>query len=262
MPSFSNSIVLIKIGGSSITDKNIPYKLRRNVIKRLAKEISKSNIKGLIIAHGSGSFGHASAIKYGGVKGYKSKIGISKVFYDAGRINEIVVDSLILEGVPAVSIRPRGFLIAKSGKLDNSFFEVIEEILRQKLVPVICGDVIVDKDWKTTIFSGEKSLNLLAKYLVRKKYGVKSIIQVGETEGLLDEKGNTISTINIKNWKEIQKNIYKTEKLDVTGGLRHKIDEALELSRIGIETILISDKENRLYRALNEKITSATIITI
>ena len=260
MSSSSRNIVLVKIGGSSITDKNTPYKLRKNVIKRLAKDISKSKVTGMIIAHGSGSFGHVSAIKYGGAKGYKSLVGVSKVFYDAGRINEIMIDALISEGIPAVSVRPRGFILAKSGKVENSFFEIIDEMLKQKLVPVICGDVILDKNWKTTIFSGEKSLNLLAKYLVKKKYGIKSVIQVGETEGFLDEFGKTVPEINSKNWKKIKKNIYKTRKIDVTGGIKHKIEEALELSKMGIKTLLISDKENRLYSAIIGKFTKGTVV--
>jgi isopentenyl phosphate kinase len=258
--SSSSEFVLIKIGGSSITDKNTPYKVRRNVIKRLAMEIAKSKAPNLLIAHGSGSFGHASALKYGGVKGYKTKVGISKVFYDAGRINEIMVEALINESVPAVSVRPRSYLLAKSGKIDSSFFEVIELLLKQGLVPVICGDVILDKDWKTTIFSGEKTLNLLGKFLLKKKYKVKHIIQVGETEGFLDEKGITVPEINNKNWKEIQKRIYKTNKMDVTGGIKHKVEEALEMSKIGIRTVLISDKENRLYNAIIGKSVKGTYI--
>lgn len=246
----SRKIVLVKIGGSSITDKKIPYKLRKNVIKRLAKEISNSKTKDLIIAHGSGSFGHAAATKYGGAKGYVSKIGVSRVFYDAGRINEIMIEALISEGVPAVSIRPRGFMLAKSGKLESSFLSVVEEMLKQGLVPVICGDVVLDKDWKTTIFSGEKSLNLIAKYLVKRKYEIKYVIQVGESEGFLDENGNTVPEIDFKSWKEMEKNIFKTKKMDVTGGIKHKIEEALELSKIGIRTMLVSDKENRLYSAI------------
>ena len=262
MFSNKNGYILLKIGGSSITDKNTPYKLRKVIISRLAKEISKSKQSKLLISHGSGSFGHTSALKYGGMKGYKNKLGIAKVFADASKINEIMTEALIKERIPAISIRPRGIVMAKNGLEHSSHFQIIEEMLNQGLVPVVCGDVVLDKSWKTTIFSGEKTLNLLALYLKRKGFKIEHIIQIGETEGFLDQSGNTIPEINNKNWEKIKKNIFKTKKLDVTGGMEHKIEEALELSKKGIKTVLISDKENRLYNAIIGKLVGGTMISI
>lgn len=234
-----NEIILIKIGGSSITDKKVPYKLKTANLDKLSKEISKFKNFSIILCHGSGSFGHASASKYGGSKGYKSKMGIAIVCNDAAKINEIVTNSLISAGVPAISIRPRGIIYTKSGKMIANHFQILEEIVSQKMVPVICGDVIWDTDWKTTIYSGEKSLNLIARYLIKKGYRVNKIIEVGETSGLLDSEGNTIHVVNNKNWNKLSSFLFKTKKMDVTGGMKHKIEEALELTEFGVETILI-----------------------
>jgi len=105
--TFSKSrLVLIKIGGSSITNKQIPYSLKRKALKRFAKEIAKSKKTNLLISHGAGSFAHTSASKYGGKKGYVSKIGVAKVFADAAKINSIVTEALIEEGVPVISLIP------------------------------------------------------------------------------------------------------------------------------------------------------------
>src|SRR3989344_7535669 len=170
------NLVLIKIGGSSITNKTIPYSLKKEALKRFSKEISKANKLNLLICHGAGSFAHTSASKYGGKKGYSTKIGVSRVFSDAARINSIVTEALIKEGVPAISLRPRGFMLARSGKVSRVFVDVLDETLKQGLVPVICGDVILDTKWKTTIFSGEKSLGILALNLSKKGYKISKII--------------------------------------------------------------------------------------
>ncbi len=77
-----NHLTLIKLGGSVITQKDKEYTFKKSVVKRLAKEIKKSNKK-VLIAHGSGSFGHTSALKYGGMNGYKDTWGIAKVARDA-----------------------------------------------------------------------------------------------------------------------------------------------------------------------------------
>src|SRR3989344_8960985 len=197
------NITLIKLGGSVITDKDTPYKAKISVIRRLAKEIKGSGITSLVIAHGSGSFGHTSAKEFGGKKGYKNKWGIAKVARDAMEINRIVMDILIDEGLPAISLRPMSMMMTSAGKVKDHFFKIIEEIINQDLMPVIYGDVIWDKKWKSTIYSGETTLNEIGKYLMKKGFNVDRIIQVGETNGVYDDKGKTIPQITKKNWASI-----------------------------------------------------------
>ena len=61
--------VFLKLGGSLITDKDKPYTPRLDKLKELALEIktvldSTPDLL-LILGHGSGSFGHTAAKKYG-----------------------------------------------------------------------------------------------------------------------------------------------------------------------------------------------------
>ena len=61
--------MLLKLGGSVITDKTQPFTARTDVIERLAREIKNAlDERGddlqLIIGHGAGSFGHPLAEKY------------------------------------------------------------------------------------------------------------------------------------------------------------------------------------------------------
>ena len=254
-------ILLIKLGGSSITDKSVPYKVRKDVIRRLAKEIKRAgNNCSYIISHGSGSFGHTSASKYGGRKGYESKIGIAIVSADAARLNQIVTDIFVEEGLPAVSLSPMSMILAENGSLIDHFFVVIEETIKQGLIPIVYGDVIWDRKWNSTIFSGEKTLNLIAHYLLRKNSTIDRVIQVGETDGLVDKSGKTIYKITEKNWGNLKSNIFATSNLDVTGGMTHKVEEALKLAKKGIETILISDMKNSLLNAIMRKQAGGTII--
>ena len=81
-----------------ITDKYKPFVARKDVIRRLAleiKQVIKGRNVGLIIAHGSGSFGHSVAVKYKTQEGIKDKDsiwGISEVSDAAIRINRIVME--------------------------------------------------------------------------------------------------------------------------------------------------------------------------
>jgi len=253
-------IFLIKFGGSIITDKDKEYTPNLGDIRNLSKQLK--NTKGLVIlAHGSGSFGHTSAKKYGGTKGYKSRYGIAKVARDAMEINRIVMDSLIEQKIPAVSLRPGSMMIAQKGKLEKSFFEVIEILLRQGIIPVVYGDVIWDKSWKSTIFSGETVLNKISSYLVKKGYKIKADIQVGTTDGVYDKDGRTIPVIDKKNWVAIKPGIEKVS-YDVTGGMVHKIENSLDLAKKGITTIIINGtRKNSLKNILTgKKVNNVTVI--
>lgn len=253
-------LIFIKLGGSVITDKNVPYKADIKNIKRLAGQLKKSKI-GLVLAHGSGSFGHTSASKYGGKKGYKNTKGIAKVARDAMEINRIVMDALIDEGVPAVSFRPMSLITAKGGIVSNTFFDGVKLAIDQGLVPVFYGDVIWDEKWKSTIYSGETILDILFRYLIKNKYKIDTIIEIGKTDGFYDKNLQTIPVIDKKNWPNFKKFIFKTKEKDVTGGMLHKVDMALEIARLGVRTIIINgNKKNELAKVFLGKNFKGTTI--
>ena len=256
------NVILIKFGGSIITDKSVPYKARPVVIRKLAQELKKIKDVSIVLSHGVGSFAHTSAKEFGGKKGYKSKWGIAKVSNDVMNINRIVMDILLEEGLPAISLRPMSMMMTSEGKLKKEMFEIIEETLNQGLIPVVYGDVIWDKKWKSTIYSGETTLNEIGIFLLRKGYNVKKIIQVGETNGVYDDKGKTIPSINKENWKSIQRYVFDSKRTDVTGAMKHKIENALSISSKGIETWITNGVIPSEFRsALHGKRGHATIVT-
>jgi isopentenyl phosphate kinase len=254
-------IAIIKLGGSIITDKTKPYTPNLPVIKRLAREIKKADVS-VVLIHGQGSFAHTSAKKYGGIKGYKSRWGIAKVARDAMEINRIVMDVFIETKLPAISFRPNSLFLAKSGKLINQNLEPVFQALEQGLMPVLYGDVIMDTSFKTTIFSGEKITRFLINFLSN-KYNVKYIVQVGVTDGVLDENGKTIPKLNSKTFENIKKDIYSSKSNDVTGGMMHKVKESLEIAKQKISTYIINGtRSNELLNLLkNKKTNHMTTIT-
>lgn len=258
---YVRKIILIKFGGSIVTDKDIPYKARPDVIRRLVRELKKIKDVSIVLAHGVGSFAHTSALKYGGKRGYASKWGIAKVARDAMEINRIVMDILIEEGIPAISLRPMSMMITSAGKLKKNLFEIVEETLNQGLMPVVYGDVIWDTKWKSTIYSGEMTLNEIGIYLSKKGFKVDKIIQVGETSGVYDDKRKTIPLISKENWKSIKQYVFNSKRADVTGAMKHKIENALEVADRGIETWIANGiVRNEFYRALEGKTIHGTII--
>ena len=167
----NKELILIKLGGSLITDKNKAFSAKRKVISRLSKEIlmSLKDIKGdLIIGHGSGSFGHVVASKYKtqeGIINKESLKGFPLVSSAARKINSIVMDCFLKEGLKAVSFSPLSYTYTKNQKKLKALIDPIKKALEIGLLPVIYGDVIMDEKMGFCIYSGEKNLNLLAEEL-------------------------------------------------------------------------------------------------
>ncbi len=254
-------IICIKLGGSVITNKKIPYHARTDAIKKIAESLKKINTP-LVISHGSGSFGHTSAAKYCKKHGYKSKWGIAKVAFDAMEINKIVTEILIREKLPAVSFRPMSHITAEKGEIKDSFFDPILLALGQGLIPVVYGDVIWDLEWKSTVFSGEKTLNALSTYLQKNGYLIEKIIELCDVDGVFDSGGKVIPYINKLLWKSVKSNIRTGSQADVTGGMKHKVEAALDLAEFGISTNIINGNRSQAFiDAINKK-SVGTIISL
>ncbi len=240
-------LLLIKLGGSVITDKTRPYTARLNLIYAVGKILKQVAVP-MIIAHGSGSFGHTSAVKFGGRQGYSSKLGIATVARDAMAINSLVVSVLIELKIPAVSLRPMSFLTASKGSLKNSFYTPLELTLAQGLIPVVYGDVIWDESWKSTIFSGETILSQIAVFLQNKGSFDLRIVELCDVDGVLDRSGKVIPEITQKNWELIKSDVTTPTANDVTGGMMHKIKEALLLAQRDLTTQIVNGQDTQLLK--------------
>lgn len=249
------NLIFIKLGGSLITKKR-PYTLNLRKIRQLAKEIfylrKKYKFK-LLLGNGAGSFAHVSAKKYKTKFGYinkKSKIGHCIVQNDASALNRILVKELIKVGEKAISVQPSAFITTSRGKIKSFYLEPIENYLKQDLVPVLFGDVISDKKQGCSILSTEEIFEFLAKKLRPEK-----IILISKVKGVLDSKTKVIPEINRKNFKEIKKFLKGAEKTDVTGGMLHKVEKAIEMAKIACPVFIVGGEKGNLEKILKgEKI--------
>lgn len=247
-------LILIKIGGSVITDKSKPFTAKPKVIRRLAKEIRTAREKLgkdtlFLIGHGSGSFGHTIASKYQTQKGLINKNSIKGFCLTseaAVDINRIVLKEFIKAGLPVVSFSPLSFTYS-----NKVFLEPILKSLKLRFVPLVYGDVVFDIEKGFVIHSTEKTLSILAREL-RNSYKIEKIVECGDTDGVYDSKGKTIPEINPKNFKEVEKWITGSKSTDVTGGMIHKVKESLRLAKeTKIPTVLINgNRKGSLKKAI------------
>ena len=242
-------IILIKIGGSLITDKQKPFTLRKQALEKICNEIHLAQKTGklLILGHGGGSFPHFPAKKYQthlGIKDASSYKGIAEVADAAARLNRIVVQTLLKKGVNALSISPSSIFVSKNFVKDSLCTESVEQALQLGLLPVVYGDVILDREKGCTIYSTERVLGYIGLVLQKHGYTIEKIIHCGQTNGVYDDNGNTIPFINSKKIDALRHCLGGSGGVDVTGGMIHKVEESLELAKQGIPGLIIDGIEH------------------
>jgi len=242
-------IILIKIGGSLITDKSKPYTLKGKALHIICEEIKKAQglDKQLIIGHGGGSFAHVPAKKHQtqkGTEGDESMEGIAEVANDAAKLNRIVINKMLEVGINALSICPSSIMVSENKQLKEIFSESIEMSLGKNLLPVLYGDQILDAKTGGTIFSTEKVLGYVALHLKEKGYQIERIIHCGKTNGVYNEDGKTVEVINTDNFKQYEDFLDGSSGVDVTGGMIHKVEETLKLAQKGIPGLIIDGIEH------------------
>ena len=227
-------LVFLKLGGSLITDKGRPHTPRTDVIVRLLEEISftldNDDELHLVLGHGSGSFGHIPANKFGTAQGVNTPEewhGFTKVWFEARLLNQIIIEKSHEIGLPFVS-----FPISTSGTAQERLIHTwdltsIRSALESKLIPVVYGDVIFDSILGGTIVSTED----IFAYIARELSPVR-ILLVGKDEGVYADYPKCtqlIPEINSSNWESVTGSLDISENTDVTGGMRSKVKTMVTL---------------------------------
>lgn len=227
-------LTLLKLGGSLITDKHTPQTAKPEVLSRLADEIARSwrnnPNQQLILGHGSGSFGHISARKYGtrsGVRDREGWYGFAEVWKDARALNNIVTDHLVAAGLPVIAMPPSAAVIASNGIVSSWNLEPIQTALSTGLIPLINGDTIFDRELGGTILSTEDLFIHLAANLP-----VDRILLAGIEEGVWSDypvHTQLIERITPGSYTQVVDAVSGSAAVDVTGGMAEKVIQMLNL---------------------------------
>lgn len=226
-------LVFLKLGGSLITDKTAESVARPRVIRRLAREVcaalNKRHDLKLVLGHGSGSFGHVVASRYGtrkGVRGPEAWCGFARVADAAAQLNRIVTAAFVKEGIPVLSLPPSALARCEKGTLTRLDATPIHLALKAGLVPLVYGDVTFDAVWGGTIASTEDVFAYLANELAPAR-----ILLVGDVPGVYGREPTTrvVSVITPATFDSISPALSGGRGVDVTGGMAAKVTQMLHL---------------------------------
>ncbi len=229
-----NRLIFLKLGGSLITDKTTPHTARLEAIHRIASEIAAARIKHpdlrLVIGHGSGSFGHVPAHRYQtrqGVRTPEQWQGYAEVWHEARLLNQIVIESLYNARLPVLAFPPSAGAVVSMGKVDQWDLSALQAVLNSNLIPVVNGDVAIDRITGGTIVSTEDVFVFLAKTLHPAK-----ILMAGIEPGVWADYPTCtrlLPAITPADRVRISGDLQGSAAVDVTGGMADKVVNMLAL---------------------------------
>ena len=234
-------MILIKLGGSIITNKKKPLTPNLSAINKIVSQLKKIR-EPIIVVHGGGSFGHYWSVKYGmHTKPAKyNKKGVSVVKNSMVELNKIILDSFLRHGLNPYCLPPTDFMFGN--KPDPKKVKEISKITKAGLVPISYGDVMWHGKNKFYILSGDRIIGILSKILKP-----RLVIFVLNVDGVYSDMRTKKLLYEIKGEKTA---ISKVE-MDVTGGMNRKIKEATAISKRGIKVFLVNgNKPNRIVNAV------------
>ncbi len=233
-------LIVLKLGGSIITNKQEPLSFNRDVVLRIGGELKSIWPTPMIIVHGGGSFGHPIAEAYGIKKGYQKAEqlkGFVETVSAMRKLNDLVVSALNDVDLPVIGIPPSCTVTTNSGDIETCNFDPIFSALEIGLVPVMYGDAVFDRKLKFTILSGDA----LASYIAM-RLKAKQLIFLVDVDGVYGFDRKTSQRFLIEELTEKIHMSLKYEPIegDVTGGMFYKVEEALAAARHGIDVYIIN----------------------
>jgi isopentenyl phosphate kinase len=234
--------IIIKLGGSVITDKRLAFKADYRSIYRIARELVRVRDR-LILLNGAGSFGHMPVKRYGLEKGFsKEKIrNFARTKLRLLRLQEILVSVLCSHGIPVVPFSPSSFMIARSGRLCGAELAPINEFLELGLVPLLGGDLVADLDQGWRVVSADQMAAWIAP-----RVAASTIIYGTDVDGLYSSDPKVsrdavlLETLSCREIRGIAGSTLGSRMPDVTGGMRGKLLEAEQAAKKGVEVVIMN----------------------
>ena len=237
-------MILIKLGGSIVTNKERPQSVRRKTIDNILKQIKKID-EPKILVHGCGSYGHYWSVKYDmhtKPARYSLK-GLSVVKNSMIELDKIILDNATKNRLNTYSLPPTDFM--NGNKPIRSKIEKIGEIAKSGLIPVTYGDALWYGQKKSYILSGDVIMTAIAKVLKP-----RLSVFVLNVDGVYSD---TKSKKLIYDFKKEKPKISKNS-MDVTGGMTRKIAEATKMSKAGLKVFFVNgNKPQRITYAVSGK---------
>jgi len=220
----ASETLVLKLGGSVITEKDTPETVDEAALDRAAAAIGAADAD-VVVVHGGGSFGHHHAAEHGvsTTSGTHDADGALAIHEAMMELNRRVVAALSDAGVPALPVQP---LSAAQRDEDGTLSLAtgpVSRLLAEGFAPVVHGDVIAHAGEGVTVLSGDELVVELAPAVDADRVGLCSTVP-----GVLDQSGTVIDRVD--SFDDVAAAVGESDTTDVSGGMAAKVQSLLGLA--------------------------------
>jgi isopentenyl phosphate kinase len=234
----NKKLIFIKLGGALITKSGEEKVADVQSIERLLNEIWEAKQKtgvDVVIGHGAGNFGHNPAKRYqtnkGLIDGDASRLGAIEVELAVMDLSMIVAGAGKRLGIPTYPIAPASFAVASDSSIVDGSIDSITTALEKGFIPLVRGDVMIDRKIGVSIGSTEEVFKFLAS-----RMKPQMLILGTDVDGVFDKNPQDhkdailIKKIDRTNRELVLGLAGDAKKPDVTGGMKGKVAKALSIA--------------------------------
>lgn len=259
-------LIVMKLGGSALTDKTRIYTPRIPIIHDAAKQVAEvQKYRSVILVHGAGSYGHIPVREYGLQQGWKGTKQLKGLGSTKAKLLqwENLLDGIFLQhGVPVIPFLASDFFVTERGRIVSASLKPLTSWLRLGCVPITGGDIVPDTRNGFSILSGDQ----IAAFIAIKLKATKLVYAV-DVDGVfnanptLDPKAWLLKTLTLSSARIVSGAMSGTTP-DVTGGMAGKIRESLSASRHHIPVCFVNLTKRDWLRkaALGQKVICSRLI--
>lgn len=249
-------MLIIKAGGSALTDKTRPFSFRELAACALAEQLRQIH-EPMILAHGVGSFGHPPAKQYkiglGDDTTPERRRGLAITQYWVDELAQRLIKILLDAPLPALLTAADMLFITDKGRIIDFYAEPLQRYLEMNLIPVLHGDGPADRQQGFSVLSADQIVIYLAKFFQARK-----VIFAMDVPGILRQ-GRPIAHLSFDELSAVQAEIVANH--DASGGLAKKLEEISALADSGIKVQLISLLEEQALLAAARDEPVGTVIS-
>ena len=268
VPSLGRTLVL-KLGGSLITDKKIPYSMRNDTVKTASKEIKecldRKLVDQMVIVHGVGSYGHPPVIEHQLYKGFIDPLQLMPISRTQSKVNqlrEVLCTNLQDAGIPVNLFHTSSIASAKQGRIISMHLEAVKGFMKVGMVPMLGGDMVQDSVMGFCVGSGDQVATILTKELhATDLVFATDVPGVYDSDPKVNPEAKLMEELSLADLKHLSAG---DSKLDASGAMHGKLtnlEGIREELRDGLRTSIISMLEpGRLSRLLAGEAVESTRI--
>jgi isopentenyl phosphate kinase len=245
-PRTNDAYLIIKVGGSLVSDKRRDGDLDLSAVQRYAAmvaDLARTRPGRIVLVAGGGSLGHA-AVRHADETDSFALAGLTQATFT---VKCAWAKALQDEGVRALPVQVAAVCRwdAEDAHLDSG---IVDRLLASAIVPVLAGDCVLTASGELRVLGSDHVPALLLSRLP----GDVRVVCLTDVPGvLIDGRGGGLTLPDIDPRHPEEAGAYLWDNAhDTSGAMKSKIDALARLARRGAECFILGGADRRDLRFL------------